>query len=233
MPLTYGVYAPRWRDIKVRFKPARACADLPKDILPILAFDPGGHTGWSLLLLRKEFAPGVSIFNVDTKTVNGIHGNFGIREILSGSSRITWEHGEVDCTEWEHSGRENKGAYDCISLVEAWPSAAVIIEDFILRVQRKDRDLLSPVRIAAKIDYQCWLSGRKPQWQQPAMGKQITDARLKDLNVYTAQGGGVHARDADRHIITFIRRCIGNFDSAKQLRREAWPHLFDEAGRIK
>lgn len=228
-----GYYAPIWRELKskgVNLKNTKNSDDLPTHILPILAFDPGGHTGWSLLTLNlkaPDFGGQMKMILTDP--------NLTFKEMVTSKmSRVHWEHGEIDCSEWEHNGKENKGVRTCMGLIEAWPSAAVVIEDFILQKMNKGRDLLSPVRIGSKIEYQTYLQGRRVHWQTPAAAKTtVSDPRLKELQVYDARGGFEHARDADRHVVLFIRRCLGNTATARELRYLAWPHLFNERGELK
>lgn len=92
--------------------------------------------------------------------------------------------------------------------------ADMVIEDFILRSAIKGRELLSPVRIGHKIDYQLWrglkvASGEKaqfePYWQSPGDAKSVmTDQRLKLMSMYTP--GPDHARDATRHAVMWLRK---------------------------
>lgn len=90
----------------------------------------------------------------------------------------------------------------------------VAIEDFILQSAIKGRELLSPVRIGHKLDYQLWRGIRcadetkrtfKPTWQSANDAKNVVnDARLKQYAMYTP--GPDHARDATRHAILWLRR---------------------------
>lgn len=92
--------------------------------------------------------------------------------------------------------------------------ADMVIEDFILRSAIKGRELLSPVRIGHKIDYQLWrglkvASGERlqfePYWQSPGDAKSVmTDERLKLMAMYTP--GPDHARDATRHALMWLRK---------------------------
>jgi hypothetical protein len=93
-------------------------------------------------------------------------------------------------------------------------TADMVIEDFILRTAIKGRELLSPVRIGHKVDYQLWrglkvASGERvafePYWQSPGDAKSVmTDERLKLMAMYTP--GPDHARDATRHAIMWLRK---------------------------
>lgn len=90
----------------------------------------------------------------------------------------------------------------------------IVIEDFILGSAIKDRELLSPVRIGHKIDYQLWrglkvASGHRlsfePYWQLANDAKRVmTDQRLQLMSMYTP--GPDHARDATRHAILWLRK---------------------------
>lgn len=174
--------------------------------ISMIALDPGGVTGWSLIVLRRELMK---------------HNVFQQPLELVLNSKIAWYHGQVDCRY-----QEDAGVQQLRKLIDVFPRAAIIVEDFILRPARKEssRELLSPVRITAKIEHHLWLKGRRMFLQQPAMAKRITDERLKLLEVYTREGGLQHARDADRHIIMGIRRCM---EGAKGVARQKdyWPHV--------
>ena len=93
-------------------------------------------------------------------------------------------------------------------------TADIVIEDFILRSAIKGRELLSPVRIGHKVDYQLWRGLKvaggerctfEPYWQSPGDAKSVmTDERLKLMAMYTP--GPDHARDATRHAIMWLRK---------------------------
>lgn len=187
-------------------KPVKSSQPLTKTVIPIIGIDPGGVTGWSLIALpRKAF------------------GNAGTLDSIL-RNKIEWIHGQIDCRE-----KEDEGAFQLRKLIDQWPTAAIVVEDFILRAgrQEKSRDLLSPVRITAKIEHHLWLSERKMHLQQPSLAKRLNNERLKAMNVYTSKGGMQHARDADRHVLMFLRRCL---DGAKgvELQHNSWPHIFGE-----
>jgi hypothetical protein len=44
--------------------------------------------------------------------------------------------------------------------------------------------------------------------------------------VYDPTGGLIHARDADRHALLFLRKA----KAKSQFRAQAWPHLFSRGG---
>lgn len=192
--------------------------EITYDAATVIAVDPGGTTGWSLISVHPE-----SLITPEAKVLDNIH---------------VHQHGQVDCGSHRgnlatslHSGistdGENSGVYDLAKFIRSWPVAAVVIEDFILRQQRKDRDLLSPVRITSALAYSMWLTGRDYHIQTPADAKSVcTDERLKEWQLYDPYGGLIHARDADRHAILFLRKA----KSKKTFRQTAWPHLYGPNG---
>jgi hypothetical protein len=113
-----------------------------------------------------------------------------------------------------------------------WYGAALVIEDFLLRKRSMDRELLSPVRLTAALEYAVEAEGLNMTLhrQQPAEAMTVaTDERLKAWGLYKRAGGMQHARDADRHAITFFRK-------AKQrgsIRGAAWPHLYTPSGELR
>lgn len=190
----------------------------------VIALDPGGTTGWSLMDLHPEVL---------------VYPEFKIASCID-----YWTHGQIDCgsktgdrgtreaaqdkggltgTAGASVAGEAAGVAELIELIKMWPEAAIVIEDFILRQFRKDRDLLSPVRITAAISQYLWSVNRDYSTQQPSLAKStMTDDRLKRMGLYRADGGLNHARDADRHAITFLRRCKMN----PHIRAAAFPHLY-------
>lgn len=175
----------------------------------VVALDPGGTTGWSVLMVHPEAlrCPEVPVLaNIE----HFVQGQF--------------------------TGDEDEQARACVELVECWGDAAVVIEDFVLRTFRMDSDLLAPVRVTAKVEFglKCaeGLGGFQRNRtrvfkQQPALAMSTaTDARLKEWALYVAEGGEQHARDATRHGITFLRRA----KEKRALREEAWPALYGRVG---
>lgn len=188
-----------------------AWVDADNGWITVVAIDPGGTSGWSVMCVEADALvdPDVSI----------------LRSISHRAS------GQVA------GGNEDLHARELVDLIAAWPLAAVVIEDFQLRTFKQSRELLSPVRLTAKIDYAIWWGmqdceppERRAFRQTPALAKNTaTDERLKQWRLYIREGGLEHARDADRHAITFLRRAK---DKAK-LRHAAWPHMFDEDGDLR
>lgn len=204
---------------RTRRRRGYTCDDeITYDAATVIAVDPGGTTGWSLISVHPE-----SLTEPDADWAENI---------------FLHQHGEVDCGSHRgnlgtslHSGistdGEFSGVYDLAKFVAGWPCAAVVIEDFVLRTQRMDRDLLSPVRVTSALGYVMWRKGRDYHVQSPADAKRTcTDDRLKQWRMYDPYGGLRHARDADRHAILFLRKAKAKRD----FRERAWPHLYGERG---
>lgn len=172
--------------------------DPPIDSPVVVAIDPGGTTGWSVMKVHPEALcrPRVSI----------------LRNIEH------WSHGEV-------TGPEDRQTMEIMGIIEQWPGCCILIEDFILRKLLKSRELLSPVRLTAKLEYACFLSGITDRVFKQAGNHAMdtaTNERLKRWGLYERAGGLEHARDADRHAITWLREC----EKTPWLRARCWPYLF-------
>lgn len=193
-------------------------SEITYDAATVIAIDPGGTTGWSLISVHPE-----SLTAPDASFLDNI---------------FVHQHGQVDCGSHRgnlgtslHSGistdGEFSGVYDLAKFIHQWPCASVVIEDFVLRTQRMDRDLLSPVRVTSALGYSLWRKGRDYHVQSPADAKRTcSDDRLKQWHMYDSTGGLQHARDADRHAILFLRKA----KAKRAFRAKAWPHLYGERG---
>lgn len=167
---------------------------IPSDRIGIIALDPGGTTGWS-----------ASVFKL------------GDLDKIQARTRATY----LDMSWGQFRGSEDGQADDIADLVDKGRNSdrvdhlILLIEDFILRQKRKDRDLLSPVRITAKVEWANWMWWGLPLVkQQPSLAKSsMNDARLKIWGAWAI--GEQHARDANRHNITLVRR----FQQNKKLLR--------------
>lgn len=207
--------------------------DEPDDCV-ILALDPGGTTGWAILVIAAD-----AFRDPETKILSSVslytYGQIGEGGIPWAAPTTEWDTRptrgaagaraladgrDPDAPDGGEYRAEHEQIAAITDMVDAWPTAAVIREDFILRTQNKSRDTLSPVRLGFGIDHLLWERGRWSFTQQPSMAKgTATDARLKEWGLY--RPGGEHARDATRHAITFARRVKGS----PMLLRRAFPHL--------
>lgn len=121
---------------------------------------------------------------------------------------------------WEADGLVGTENYQTLQILR-WLSSrtygpmALAMEDFVPQQLLKSREFLSPVRIAARVDYQVWRgikvaggTGRRTfdlSWQSANDAKNVvTDPRLKAMAMYTP--GPDHARDATRHAVLWIRK---------------------------
>lgn len=105
-------------------------------------------------------------------------------------------------------------------LLDNWPRATLVIEDFILRpTVSTAREVLSPARIRLAVEAQEVLhgEGRLPFLQMPSYMSTVPNDRLKRANLYVP--GMPHATDAARHAAAFFRRCRAN----ESLRAQAFP----------
>ncbi|AYN58040.1 resolvase [Mycobacterium phage Fowlmouth] len=178
---------------------------ISRDNLSMIALDPGGVTGWSHIIFPAKVG-GVDIFSLPI-------------EVLL-KNKIQWLHGQVDCRMDEDLGVHI--LRKCL-FSHKWHSA-IVFEDFQLRTLAAD---LSPVTITAKLEHHLWLQGRRINYKQmPSMAKRMSNERLEGLEVYTSRGGMQHARDADRHIIMTIRRCMEGGEKGRTMKRKLWPHVY-------
>lgn len=107
-------------------------------------------------------------------------------------------------------------------LLSSWPEAAWGVEDFEIRKPNSTRDYSAPIRLIAGFTAAEVLTGpgRIPFIQTPASRVNITDERLRAAGLH--RPGMVHANDAARHAVNFLRKARGSLD----VRAAAWPHLF-------
>lgn len=188
-------------------------------------FDPGVTTGWSVMSVHPE-----ALVNDDYKILSNIdhwaHGQIDcghrrglpdVRDIFDGEGRLEYSDLAVNLA------GECEGVAEMLRIVDDWPGASVGLEDFIMRSQNKSRDTVSPIRITAGFDYGMYDRGFQTFRQQPSEAKGLcTDERMKAWGFYERAGGMNHARDADRHSITWLRK----MKTKKLLREAAWPHLY-------
>lgn len=166
----------------------------------VVAFDPGGTTGWAVVSVHPVAVrdPAYSILD------NLTHVTFG-----------------------QFCGTELAMADAMIDLCEQWPGAVRLTEQFILMTHTNSDALLSPVRLNAALRYGLHLKAKgtdRRVWNQTAsMAKTtMTDERLAYCALIEPTRGKPHARDALRHALTFWKRVRTSY----ALGREAFPALF-------
>lgn len=173
--------------------------------LTIVGFDPGETTGWSVMSFPAERL-------MDRRVP--------VEQIVT-----DWWHGQVDCgsqmglrsagVDPSDPGMsrdaEAHGAAVLENIVRTQftrtIAVSVVFEDFILRTQNKKREALSPVRVTERVDQLLWESNEVTvRRTQPSAAKTtVTDERLKMWGMYFDGHRERHARDADRHILYYLR----------------------------
>jgi hypothetical protein len=214
--------------------PRRRPAALPGDLVvepTVVWFDPGQTVGWSVMsvprrvLSHPEFDPVKEIAFHESGQIDADPPENSIspkvQESLAVQNRACGR-GWTDDT-----SHESAAVQQMLGVVLRYPGALVGTEDFIIRQTNTSRAFLSPVRLMSAFDYACWRYGIQPYRQQPSEAKTaITDVRLKAWGLYDSHGGR-HARDSDRHVLAFLRKCKDLRKSRARL-QNAWPHIYHE-----
>lgn len=120
------------------------------------------------------------------------------RDLIPG---LEFEHGQI-------TGDFNFQAEEILRLYEEF-DCPVVMEDFKLRKKHVE---LSPVEIAARVEFALHLTGELGRYfkQMPGDAKNTcNDARLKEWGLWLPHKER-HARDAIRHALLFHRRCQSN-----------------------
>lgn len=152
------------------------------DLYVCVAFDPGGKTGWSVFGVHAD-----AINDPECRIIDNIE---------------FWSTDEL-------FGPEQGQAREMYELVSNWPTAKLVMEDFVLRKFSSARELLAPVRITAR--FEGWMDSAGDERpiikQQPSLAMTaITDDRLKRMGLYNPTVGLEHGRDAVRHNLTWLKR---------------------------
>lgn len=159
-----------------------------------IGLDPGGTTGWCVLRIHS-----IAMASAEYRILENV---------------VSWSAGQIN-------GSIGHQIDKLVDLVDAWPEADIVCEDFLLRQLRGGRELLDPIRITEPLKWwlerggvRAWDVEEGDDWkpremflQQPALAMTtITDDRLKAIGVLHLTNGQPHARDAMRHALTFTRR---------------------------
>lgn len=151
----------------------------PNGYPTVVAFDPGGITGWAVMTVHPD-----ALTDPDVPILDNV---------------LHWEQGQVE-------GAEHDQVDAILEMLDLWDGAAVVMEDFNLRTLAAE---LSPVRIANTVEWalsRLFEPERDMFRQMPSMAMTTaTDVRLQRWGFYRADGLE-HARDATRHAIVLLRR---------------------------
>lgn len=182
----------------------------------VVAYDPGGTTGWSVMCLKPQALLG--------KRMNGDRAHIlAIKPVPS--SLTHFAAGEI-------TGPEPEQCDQLAELIDMWADCAVVGESFKLRKYLTEDEVFSPIRINACMNWHLYGSGRALHTQTPQMAKsKWTDDRLKRAKSMGQPWwvvGKDHARDGVRHAGLFIDRAR----QQPELRGRAWPHLFNLKGEL-
>jgi hypothetical protein len=158
-----------------------------------ISLDPGGTSGWCVLRIHL-----LAMISNEYRILDNI---------------VSWAAGQIKGTVGHQIDK-------LVDLVDAWPEAELVCEDFYLRQLRGGPELLDPVRITEPLKWwlerggvRAWDVEEGEDWkprelhmQQPALAMTtITDERLRSFGVLHLTNGQPHARDAMRHALTFAR----------------------------
>lgn len=171
-------------------------SETEEDLYASIAFDPGGVTGWSLIAVHR-----VAMTSRDYKILDNI----------------------VMFSADEFVGPMARQVQAMLELVEAWPTAKIIVEQFILRKMTMDPNMLDPVRVTSAFEF--GLEDRRKRrdpprpiiLQQPSLAMStMTDGRLTAIGYAELLAGKPHAKDAVRHNLTWLRRAKAILESHSQ-----------------
>ena len=158
---------------------------MPSTYLNLLAIDPGGTSGWAHFII-----PRVCMFGDQPSEIT------------------SWSTGEV-------RGDEDRQALELASLarqiqgLDYKNGTAIICEDFDFGSPLSNKELYSPVRIAAKLQllhHMHKMDDATFSLQSRTMAKShATDARLRAWGFWVPNSED-HERDAVRHALTILKR---------------------------
>jgi hypothetical protein len=105
----------------------------------------------------------------------------------------------------EINGTEREMAELIVDLLYHHKIRTLVMESFQLRQFNKDPNLLSPVRIRARVEALIPSAGWSGSvvFQPPGVKAVITDERLREWGLWVR--GMEHARDATRHLVAYYR----------------------------
>jgi hypothetical protein len=152
--------------------------EVSQELYIVLGFDPGGTTGWCVMGVHPD---AVASGDPEIRIMDNV-------EFWSAGEFVGTEHSQCD---------------QIVDMVNCWPSARLVSEQFILRSNVRGGEVFSLERMNAIISWAV-----RPRYfvlQQPSLAMTtITDQRQRDMGLWIP--GKEHARDATKHVLTFLRR---------------------------
>ena len=163
--------------------------------LAVVWADPGKMTGWCVV-------------RVPVKTLLRL-GQVG------STSQTWWRSGQYEAVSTSDAVDKYLGVARQVWERSEEDDAVVIgCEGFSLQMQSTDYWLLEPVRFLAVLQDRMLAAGVRVEVQMPGERTIITDARLQSWGLW--KPGAVHARDAQRHCLRFLRRFCGDVELQKR-----------------
>lgn len=172
----------------------------------LVAFDPGGTIGWGHLVFdckafsRPEHKALAFLKSWDCGEFSG-----GENEQVAEASRLIWRAKYGDMPYNTNTDVVTTG----------FTRSDFISEDFELTQMIGGNNLLSPVRINAKLDWECYRWGLKLQLQSRSMRTNVTPERLQIAGfdspfrrngAWSKNGRGKDAFAAMQHAVTWVKR---------------------------
>lgn len=170
----------------------------------VVAFDPGGVTGWAVFSVHPD-----ALLDPTLKVMHNI---------------THWAAGQF-------TGSEFTQVDEMVALSLDWPGASYLVEDFVLRKFDASRELLAPVRLTAAYR---WAMSRhadalvKVQPSSLAFTT-ITEERLKAMGFWEVTAGKKDARSAVQHALTWLKR----LKTDVRLRMEVFPQLKADLAEVR
>ena len=143
----------------------------------VLGLDPGGTTGWCVM---------------------GIH-----PDAMSGDPSIRILDNVEFWSAGQFTGNEDDQCDAIVEMIGVWPSARLVTELFTLRTRVTSSEVFALERMNAILRWA--IRPRYFVFQQPSLAMTtITDERQKAMGFWIP--GQEHARDATKHVLTFLKR---------------------------
>lgn len=175
----------------------------------ILAFDPGGIIGWAHLVLDYR-----AFSRPENKALRWL---------------ASWDVGELAGTELDQLNAASQMIYNTHFPNEFNQRLDVISEDFELTQLIGGKNLLSPVRINAVLEWECVRQGLSLTLQRRVLRIGQTADRLNAFGFqgpsWRATGAGKDAFAAMQHAVTWLRRI------KEESRRLPWKLVDTMGGR--